>query len=102
MGDFSDPKHKVLWGWVKNLFFIGASASKVLESLEFSGMSCLKVFFGKGKNPKEGGGLDSKQRPPPHLRLSVKQNVQMPVKHFVGKFVQTVSEWNVKKIVAKK
>ena len=33
-----------------NIFSIGASATKSLKGQGFSGMGCLKIFWGKGKN----------------------------------------------------
>ena len=57
-GVFSNPYFKVLWeGVTLNFlifFFIGASATKVLQGQEFSGMGCLKIFRVKGKKQREG------------------------------------------------
>ena len=40
---------KVLWKWVKLFFSIGASATKVGQSQEFSCMGCLKIFLVRAK-----------------------------------------------------
>ena len=65
---FSDLYFKVLLEDIKLFFFkyflYGQPEQKVLKVQEFSGMGCLKIFWVKGRNPKQGVGV---QRPPPPL-----------------------------------